>query len=146
MTSEAGCRVLEWARSARSSVPLGRAGASLAELLVALVILSLGGTLTARALWLASVEIEGAELGLRAALLLSELQDRNGLGAAGEERRAGPGTLIFEGVGGDELIVRFAPPGAGGASGEEAGALSGGFGAPRSWRLQQTVGASGEGA
>lgn len=90
-------------------------GASLIELLVALVILGIGASLSTRVLTHAARELEGAELGLRAVLLIAEAQE-NGLPAA--ERPAGPGRLTLErGVTGS-LRVRYESP-------------TGRFGAPR---------------
>ncbi len=122
----------------------GRVGASLAELLVALLILSVGGTLTARVLWQAGREIEGAELGVRASLFLSELHDGGGGEGNGSVRSAGPGTLTAETSAEGELIVRYDPPhGVDQASAREE-VLSTGFREPRRWRLEG--GSSGRGA
>lgn len=86
----------------------GARGSSLAELLVALTLLAMGGTLSARLLLQATREMESAELGLRAALFLSERWEGTSW-LEGDERPAGPGLLIAEGAGAGARI-RFEPP------------------------------------
>lgn len=114
---------------------MGRDGASLAELLVSLTILAIGAGLSARVLMDATRLMEDAELGLRAALFLSELEE--GVpGAEGEERSAGPGLMIAEGVG-SSAAVRFEPPE--GATAPENG--PGGFRRSRRWSLIPGAGA-----
>jgi hypothetical protein len=85
-----------------------RGGASLAELLVSLTILALGGAMSGRVLSDATLIMEEADLGLRAALFLSELRDGR-REAVQEQREAGPGVLIAEGAGAG-AAVRFEPP------------------------------------
>lgn len=114
---------------------MGRDGASLAELLVSLTILAIGGGLSARVLMDATRLMEDAELGLRAALFLSELEE--GIpGVEGDVRPAGPGLLIAEGVG-ITATVRFEPPE--GATAPEKG--PGGFRRSRRWSLIPDPGA-----
>jgi prepilin-type N-terminal cleavage/methylation domain-containing protein len=110
----------------------GTRGVSLAELLVALTLLAVGGGMSARLLIQATRETEAAELGLRAALFLSELWEANSVEGGGE-RSAGPGVLIGEG-GGIEARVRFVPPIDGTGLAEGSGG-SGGFQRARRWEL-----------
>jgi hypothetical protein len=106
-----------------------QSGTSLAELLVALSLLALTGSLSTRLLVHATRDMETAELGLRAALFLSELWE--GSPSGGEvERSVGPGTLIGEG-GGKDARVRFEPPG----EDSSIPGGSGGFQRARSWTL-----------
>jgi len=89
-------------------------GTSLAELLVALTILALGGSLTTRVLWLATRDLESAEVGLRAVLLLSEVHDPRDPDPDGSIRSAGPGRLVAERDEGGGWAVRYEPPEEGG--------------------------------
>lgn len=70
-------------------------GVSIAELLVSLVILALGATLSIRVLSQASRGLEEAELSLRAVIYLSELSAIPVTARAGSSsaRPAGPGWL-----------------------------------------------------
>ena len=118
----------------------GCVGASLAEVLVALTLLGLGASLSMRLLAQAEREIQGAEIGLRAAVLLAEtgsgIVERSG----GERGAAGPGTLTVQ-RGTDGLLVRYEPPPGGvpGPKGRLPG--MGGYLEAREWRLH---GGSGE--
>jgi len=108
----------------------GRRGTSLPELLVALSLLALTGSFSTRLLVHATRDMETAEVGLRAALFLSELWE--GTPGGGEmERPVGPGTLIGEGAG-VGARVRFEPPG----EDSPPSGGSGGFQRARSWALE----------
>jgi len=124
-------------------------GASLAEVLVAVVILAVGGAASTQLLVRAAHDLDGAELGLRAVLLLAGI-DRDGPSPDGESgpgsdgsapggdavfgRPAGPGRLVVEWEGGWPA-VRYEPPpsGAGSAVGT---ARQGGYQEAREWRLR----------
>lgn len=109
-----------------------RAGASLVELMVGLTILGIGAALSARTLELAARELDAADLGARATLLLSELHDGVSSGFAPGEQIAGPGILIPSADSG-AIRVEYHPPSGGGREGE-VGAGSG-YHHPRSWSL-----------
>jgi prepilin-type N-terminal cleavage/methylation domain-containing protein len=111
-----------------------RSGFSLVEVLVALTLFGIGGALSGRLLAQASLEMEGAELGLRAALLLSDLSQEQGQGS-GPERAVGPGRLVAV-VAPDAWIVRFEPGGA--AIGSVTPGIPGARGnrEAREWRLE----------
>jgi hypothetical protein len=97
------------------------------ELVVALTILGITGSLAMRTLELAAREIDSATLGVRAVLLLSELHDAVRDGRPVEERAAGPGVLHGEA---DEAELRvFFDPFA------EGGGAAGGFLEKRSWKI-----------
>ena len=99
---------------------------------MALTLLALGGSLTTRVLYQATLEMESAELGLRATLFMAELQAG---ASADHERTAGPGRLIRDDSSTDgSLRVRFDPP----ESLTEAThpfRTRGGFRRPRTWAL-----------
>jgi hypothetical protein len=109
-------------------------GASLAEVLVALTLLAIGGGLSTRLLYQATLELEHAELGLRAAVLLSGLHDNASDGETGHRWTAGPGTLVAE-ESGSGWTVRYEPPP--GSEGFARGTTSGvvGFRQTRTWSL-----------
>ena len=112
------------------------AGVSIVELLVSLVILSLGAALSVGVLSSANRRIEQAELDLRAAIYLGELSATNTAtwAAPDSARPAGPGRLILE-TGAGPIAVRYEPPAsASGGSGFAQQGL-GGFRTARSWRL-----------
>jgi hypothetical protein len=112
-----------------------RGGASLVELLVALTLLGIGGALSTRVLDLAAREIEGAELELRAVLLVTELHPWPGTPVEGGTRPAGPGVLVAEATGAGWRVL-FEPPGGGIAEGGAGSAHSGGFQRPREWVVE----------
>jgi len=98
-----------------------RRGHSLAELLVALVLIAFGGSLSTRLLVQATREMEGAELALRAALHVLRVERVGGWeGGIG----AGPGVLRIlrwnteepESRGG--RVVQYVPPPVRGGEGE----------------------------
>lgn len=109
-----------------------RAGVTLVEVLVALVFLSLVASAVVRLLGTASREMDGAELGLRAALFLAESADLPS-GGGPSERSAGPGVLQMEREGGT-LRVRYLPPGGDAGLPSDAAPVRG-FRAPRSWSI-----------
>ncbi len=116
----------------------GRAGASLAELLVAVSILAVGGTGAGHLLVQASRALDRAELSLRAVLLLAELEGTGGmrgdLPAGGEGRPAGPGLLRWE-VEGEGWVVRYEPPAGTGMPGSPAAPVGAGYLSPGEWRV-----------
>lgn len=113
-----------------------RRGISLVELLVALTLLALGGSAATRLLILSARELDGAELGLRATLLLAEMSG-DPMPAAEVRRAVGAGELV--GVGdGAGFVVRYEPP-LGGGGGSLAG-YSGGYFVERSWALGEDEG------
>jgi hypothetical protein len=115
----------------------GTTGASLAELLVALTILAIGGALTTRLLSLAARDLESAEVGLRATLFMAELHDARNPGSIENARSAGPGMLVHVADAEGKSLIRYLPPHPGSdASGESGMADSKGFLEPRSWSLQ----------
>ncbi len=86
-------------------------GVSIAEVLVSLVLLALGATLSLRVLASASRTVEEAELGLRAAIFLSEIAPVPDAGADTIAPRAsGPGWLIPEVEPPEALTIRYEPP------------------------------------
>jgi len=131
-----------------------RKGASLAEVLVAVSILAVGGAAATQLLVRAALDLDGAELGLRATLLLAEVersgpppQGESGLGSEGPGsedpgpggeavggRPAGPGRLSVEWEDGWP-VVRYEPPDiTAGSSGRAA--VQGGYRESREWRLR----------
>jgi prepilin-type N-terminal cleavage/methylation domain-containing protein len=92
---------------------LGRRGASLAELLVALTILGIGMAATAGTLTLASRAMGHAEVAFRAALVAAEVLGESAPGPGSRETDAG--LFRWSPVPGPGLEVRF-EPGEGAAS------------------------------
>jgi len=113
----------------RASTIESRVGATLVEVAVAVAVLSIGLALATRTLELAARELDGADLGVRALLLLSEIHDgfasREEVGA----RPGGPG-LLLPSWDGDDLRVDYEPHAGGGRE-----AVRGGYFERRSWTL-----------
>jgi len=104
----------------------------MAELIVAVTILGIGGILATRLMVEASRELDGAELALRAVLLLSELHRFPDTGLEAEGLDVGPGRFeVIEGELGVEGL-RYLPPG---DAGEEGHAGAGGYLRSRRWHL-----------
>jgi len=104
----------------------------MAELIVAVTILGIGGLLATRLMVEASRELDGAELALRAVFLLSELHHFPDTPRETEGLEVGPGR--FEVIEGDLGVegVRYLPPG---SSGGEGPAGAGGYLRARSWHM-----------
>ena len=96
--------------------PSGRRGRSIAEFVVSLTIFTLGATLMVRVLNVATQSLEEAELGIAAAIYLSELYSAPA-GAQPHEgvRPIGPGVLEKEEETDGALTVRYQPPSLGGS-------------------------------
>jgi prepilin-type N-terminal cleavage/methylation domain-containing protein len=110
-----------------------RAGASLVEVVVSITILGIGAALATRTLELAAWELDRAELGARAILLLSELHDGFVLEGERAERRAGPGFLVPHSDN-ESLHVQYEPPS---PTTEGRGARGTGYREARSWLLRR---------
>lgn len=110
----------------------GRRGVSLVEVVVALAILALGTTLSARLLWDARRSLLEADLNLRALLVMSEVSRAPGFLDGPLERSAGTYTLLGDRGEGGLIEVRLRTPepssgrGANGGNGVRAGV----------WRLE----------
>jgi hypothetical protein len=102
----------------------GRGGWSIAEFVVSLTIFTLGATLMFRILNVATQSLEEAELGIRAAIFLSELHSAPDDAPPHDGvRPIGPGVLEKEDETDGALTVRYQPPslGAPGAPGRVGG-------------------------
>lgn len=119
-------------RDTAASCVVGRSGISIVEVLVALLVLTVGMSLSMRVLSLASRSLDESELGLQALFVLSELTDANR--RAVDPRPAGPGRLVPDLDSAGLPTVRYEPP-AGGAGGDEAGNGVGPYMRPHEWRL-----------
>lgn len=110
-------------------------GASLVEVLVALLVFALGASLSVRVLEIASRSLDEAELGLHATLVLGELAGaRDSTRVDLAPRPVGPGRLVAEWSPGAAPVVRYEPPG------RTDGSNGGGIGLPaysrpRTWAL-----------
>lgn len=107
----------------------GRRGASLAEVLVALTVLSIGAAAVVGLLETASRSVRTGEVALRAMLLAGEVSGFSG-GPASGEREAPVGVLHWCRPAAGGVVVRYEPPG--GGDGEVVGRTAP---APREWRL-----------
>lgn len=102
----------------------GRSGRSIAEFVVSLTIFTLGATLMLRVLNVATQSLEEAELGIGAAIYLSELYSApDDAPPYDGVRPIGPGVLEKEDKTDGALTVRYQPPSLGGpgASGRVRG-------------------------
>jgi len=136
-------------RAGRRGWRRAQRGASLAEVLVAVSILAIGGAAATQLLVRAAHDLDGAELGLRAVLLLAEVE-RDGPPPDGDSgpasevsgpegqsvigRPAGPGRLTVEWENGWPSARYDPPPGA--ATGSVGAAGRGGYQEAREWKLR----------
>ncbi len=110
-------------------------GVSIVELVVAIAILGVGASVSARLLTLSSRSIEDAELNLRAAMFMSELSSTTDRTVAEHPPRAvGPGSLIYEGDLGGNISLRYEPEVVSGSALPPQG--SRGFVGQRRWMLR----------
>jgi hypothetical protein len=100
---------------------------------VSVAIAGVGLALAVRTLSIAGRELEAADLGVRAALFLSELQDAPSFDEGTEERPAGPGRLVPDPEG-DALRVEYLPPS--GAAQVRSEPAEGGYSRGRSWSIR----------
>lgn len=113
-----------------------RLGVSLVEVLVSLLLLGVGVSLSMRVLSMASRSLDEAELGLRALFVLSEIAGENDSAVAAlAPTPAGPGRLVPEPDPIGAPAVRYEPPA--GASGSDVNepAGPGPFSRPHRWQI-----------